>query len=86
MSQSLGHLPKTEPDQLDQTSLEVDAVIFDQASPSSLYAPVTNCLQRVNPLTLVAALITVSLLDTVFLWMPSIIDCNAQVFASDRVS
>lgn len=75
----------SEPDQPEQTSLEVDGVIFDQPSPSSRYAPVTKCLPQVNPPTLVA-LITMSLIDTVLLWMPSIIDSNAQVFASDRVS
>lgn len=75
----------SEPDKPEQTSLEVDAVIFGQPSPSSRYAPVTKCLSQVNPPILVA-LITVSLIDTVFLWMPLIIDSNAQVFASDRVS
>lgn len=69
----------SEPDKPEQTSLEVDAVIFGQPSPSS------RCLPQVNPPTL-GALITVSLIDTVFLWMPLIIDSNAQVFASDRVS
>lgn len=47
---------------------------------------VTNRLHWVIPATGVEALITVSLLETVFLWMASIIDTNARVFASARVS
>lgn len=43
-------------------------------------------LHRVIPSTRLEALITTSLLESVFLWIASIIDINAQVLASARVS